>query len=164
MFWAWWWCCKITSQPLRSFASRFFYAACRWEHGTTASCACLSVNTANESPSHHFICSMSCTEPQECCCERSEQQQACNNYDGHQRRNCSQGLLAVTRFIKATDTEVIILATVGKGYDSWIVPREACVRASMRANYIMLIVHRSLFSNCLRHKSWQRITLTPNFI
>ena len=28
-------------------------------------------------PSHHFICWSSCTEPQECCCERSEQQQTC---------------------------------------------------------------------------------------
>ena len=32
-----------------------------------------------------------------------------NNYDWHQHRNCSQGLLAVTRFIKATDTEVIMI-------------------------------------------------------
>ena len=28
-------------------------------------------------PSHHFTCWSSCTEPQECCCERSEQQKTC---------------------------------------------------------------------------------------
>ena len=75
-FWAWLYC-NITRQPFRSFATRFYYATCRWEHGTTASSAGLLVNTANESPSHNFICSSSCTESQECCCERSEQQQTC---------------------------------------------------------------------------------------
>ena len=46
-------------------------------HGTTARSTGLFVDTANDSPSHHFICVSSCTEPQECCCERSEQQQTC---------------------------------------------------------------------------------------
>ena len=31
-------------------ATGFYYAACRWEHGTTASSAGLLVNTANEFP------------------------------------------------------------------------------------------------------------------
>ena len=48
-------CFKITGQPFRSFATGFFYAACRWEHGTTASSAGHLVNTVYESPSHHFI-------------------------------------------------------------------------------------------------------------
>ena len=72
-----WLCCKITGQPFRSFATGVYYVACRWEHGTIASSGGLLVNTANGSPSHHFTCSSSCTEPQECRCERSEQQQTC---------------------------------------------------------------------------------------
>ena len=78
MFWAWL-CCKITRQPFCSFATGFYYAAWRWEHGTTASSAGLLVNAANESTRHHFICSSSCTKPQEFCCKRSEQQQTWNH-------------------------------------------------------------------------------------
>ena len=51
-----------------------------------------------------------------------------NNYDWHQHRNCSQGLLAVIRFIKATDTEVTMPAIVGRGYDYWNILQEARVR------------------------------------
>ena len=69
--------CKITRQPFHSFATGDYYVTCRWELGIIASSAGRLVNTANESPSHHFICSRSCTEPRECCCERSKQQQTC---------------------------------------------------------------------------------------
>ena len=45
-----WLCCQITRQIFHNFATGFYYAACRWEHGTTASSAGLLVNTANEFP------------------------------------------------------------------------------------------------------------------